>query len=157
MKNQQTETPFWRYKTLNQMTKAEWESLCDGCGRCCMHKLEDEDTGDIYNSSVGCRLLNGDTCFCNNYPKRKSIVPDCIQLTQEIIETVKWLPDNCAYRLISDGKDLEWWHHLVSGSRETIHEAGISVRGKVLAHEDQLHDPEDYLQYVTEIIYKNLS
>ncbi|UXN03545.1 YcgN family cysteine cluster protein [Bartonella sp. HY406] len=157
MKHSTTEIPFWQYKTLNQMTKAEWESLCDGCGRCCMHKLEDEDSGDIYNSSVGCKLLNGETCLCNNYPSRKSIVPDCIQLTQEIIETVKWLPDNCAYRLISDGKDLEWWHHLVSGSRETIHEAGISVRGKVLVHEDELHDPEDYLQYVTEIIYKNLS
>ncbi|MHC5307814.1 YcgN family cysteine cluster protein [Bartonella sp. LJL80] len=140
--------PFWKYKTLEEMTVAEWESLCDGCGRCCMHKLEDEDTGDIYATSVACRLLDADTCQCSNYPDRKSIVPDCIFLDIKTVQTVRWLPKDCAYRLIDEGKDLEWWHPLVSGSKDTVHEAKISARGRVRAHEDDLETEEDYLQYI---------
>lgn len=104
MKNDNGSRPFWQTKTLDEMTAAEWKSLCDGCGRCCMHKLEDEDTGDLYETSVSCALLDRKTCRCQDYRNRKKRVPDCIQLTLDVIETVRWLPESCAYRLIAAGK-----------------------------------------------------
>lgn len=132
------------------MNVAEWESLCDGCGQCCLHKLQDDDTGEIYGTSVGCRLLDGQSGRCRDYLNRKKLVPDCIQLTIDLVRSVRWLPKTCAYRLIDEGKDLEWWHPLVSGNPESVHEAGVSVRGKVKAHEDQLKNEDDYLRYMTE-------
>lgn len=141
--------PFWKYKKLEDMSVAEWESLCDGCGQCCMHKLEDEDTGEIFGTSVACQLLDEKTCQCSNYAHRKSIVPDCIFLNLDIIRTVRWLPKTCAYRLIDEGKELEWWHPLVSGYQNSVVEAGISVRGKIRAHENELDNPESYLDYIT--------
>jgi len=144
--------PFWRRKKLAEMTAEEWESLCDGCGRCCMSKIEDEDTGDIYETSIACRLLDGQTCRCCDYAERQEIVHDCIQLTPDEALTIPWLPEDCAYRLIANGKKLKWWHYLVSGSRDTVHEAGISVRGKVRAHEDDIAAPEDYADYITRLV-----
>jgi len=152
MKYDNLNRPFWQTKTLDEMTSAEWESLCDSCGQCCMHKLEDEDTGNFYETSVSCVLLDRETCRCRNYQNRKAQVPDCVQLTCEMVETVRWLPQTCAYRLIAEDKDLRWWHPLVSGSLETVHEAGISMRGKIKAREDQLTEPEDYLAYVTKAV-----
>ncbi|EJF89150.1 YcgN family cysteine cluster protein [Bartonella tamiae] len=140
--------PFWKYKTLEEMSVEEWESLCDGCGRCCMHKLEDEDTGDIYATSVACQLLDAHSCQCSNYTKRKSIVPDCILLDIKTVRTVRWLPKTCAYRLIDEGRDLEPWHPLISGRRESVHEARVSARGSVCVHENTLKTPEDYLDYI---------
>ncbi|OAN65511.1 hypothetical protein A6A05_06030 [Magnetospirillum moscoviense] len=128
-----TSSPFWRTKPMNLMSRTEWESLCDGCGKCCLHKLEDEDTGDIHYTEVACRLLNLGTCRCGNYPHRKEHVPDCVKLSANEVLKLRWLPSTCAYRLLSEGKSLPWWHPLVSGDPETVHRAGISVRGRAVA------------------------
>jgi len=149
MTNNNQNLPFWQNKMLDEMTEAEWESLCDGCGQCCMHKLEDEETGDLFETSVSCALLDGKTCRCGDYCNRMALIPDCIQLTREVIETVPWLPKTCAYRLVAEGKNLPWWHHLVCGNPETVHEAGISVQGKIRAREDHLTNAEDYIAYIT--------
>jgi uncharacterized protein len=122
------DSPFWKRKTLEEMTTEEWESLCDGCGRCCLVKLEDEDTGEIVHTRAACRLLNLRTCRCMDYATRLEKVPDCVSLTPEGARNLEWLPPTCAYRLVARGEDLAWWHPLVSGSAKTVHEAGISVR-----------------------------
>ena len=129
---------FWRVKALEEMDKAEWESLCDGCARCCLVKLEDEDSGKIHFTDIGCTLLNDETCKCRDYRRRQSRVPDCVKLTPDKVKSLSWLPKTCAYRRLSEGLDLNWWHPLVSGSPDTVHEAGISVRGKVFLKEDEL-------------------
>ncbi len=127
---------FWQYKSLSQMTNAEWESLCDGCARCCLNKLEDWDTGQIYWTNVACELLDQETCKCKDYDNRQSIVSDCIQLTKSNISTIAWLPPTCAYRLIEEGHELPHWHALVSGDAESVHSAGVSVRGRVIDEKD---------------------
>lgn len=142
--------PFWKTTPLEAMSPSQWESLCDGCGKCCLSKLEDEDTGEIYWTSVGCRLFDSETCRCADYANRLARVPDCVGLTPENVRTISWLPSTCAYRLVGEGHDLYWWHHLVSGSRETVHEAGVSVRGMVTASEDDLAEPEDYFEHMLE-------
>lgn len=124
---------FWDDKSLEEMTSAEWEALCDGCGRCCLMKLEDEDTGEIYNSDVRCRLLNGDTCKCSDYPNRQAKVKDCIKLTPANVTEIDWIPRSCGYRRIAEGRGLAWWHPLVSGDPETVVAAGISVRGRTVS------------------------
>ena len=123
------------------MTPAEWESLCDGCGRCCLNKLEDWDTGIIAVTRVACRLLDDATCQCRDYENRRETVPECIQLTPETIDRYSWLPDTCAYRLLSEGGDLPDWHPLVSGDPNAVHQAGISVRGSTL-NESELSEDE---------------
>jgi uncharacterized cysteine cluster protein YcgN (CxxCxxCC family) len=130
-----TDAPFWQTKTLEEMDAAEWESLCDGCGRCCLNKLEDEDTGEIAWTDVACRLLDSETCRCENYACRQELVSDCIQLTPESVRSLSWLPPTCGYRLVAEGRDLYWWHPLVSGDVHTVHQAGISVRGRVVGEE----------------------
>lgn len=127
------ELPFWKRKTLAKMTKAEWESLCDGCGKCCVNKLEYEDTGAIVQTNTCCQLLDTHSCLCKDYPNRKKIVPECIQLTPKVVETMDWLPRSCAYRLVWQGRDLFWWHPLISGDPETVHTAGVSARDKVIS------------------------
>jgi uncharacterized protein len=137
------EVPFWRRKSLSEMTNSEWESLCDGCGRCCLVKLEDaDDSARTYFTDVGCRLLDGQTCRCRDYPNRTAKVKDCVRLTPRNINRIVWLPPTCAYRLLADGRDLYWWHPLVSGDPESVHQAGISVRGRVGATEDEVRDDE---------------
>jgi len=128
--------PFWRRKTLTEMTGAEWESLCDGCGRCCLNKLEDEDTGRIYYTDVGCRLLDAKACRCRDYENRSAEIADCVRLTPDNVGEIAWLPPTCAYRLLAEGRDLYWWHPLVSGTPESVHAARISVRRRVAALED---------------------
>src|SRR5215469_3259917 len=130
--------PFWRRKSLEEMTATEWESLCDGCGRCCLVKLEDEDSGEIHFTDIGCKLLDGKTCRCLDYPRRHRRVLDCVKLTPAAVRELSWLPVTCAYRLVAEGKDLYSWHPLVSGSPESVHEAGVSVRGRVKASETDL-------------------
>ena len=141
------EIPFWQRKSLEEMTDSEWESLCDGCGRCCLNKLEEEGTDRTFYTDVGCRLLNETTCRCHDYAHRLERVDDCVQLTPESLKTITWLPPSCAYVLVAEGKDLYWWHPLVSGDPETVHAAGVSVRGRMRASETEVADDmlEDYI------------
>ena len=124
--------PFWRVKSLREMTPAEWESLCDGCGKCCLHKLQYEDVGDVHYTNVACRLLDLGSCRCSNYAERQRHVPDCVALRADKVLELNWLPSTCAYRLLANGLPLEWWHPLVSGDPESVHAAGQSVRGRVI-------------------------
>ena len=126
------------------MTREQWESLCDGCGKCCLLKLEDEDTLELSYTDVACRLLDLGTCRCTRYEDRARLVPDCVTLTPEIIPNLRWMPRSCAYRRIYEGKPLLWWHPLVSGDPETVHAAGVSVRGRVIS-ERRAGDVEDHI------------
>lgn len=118
---------------MSEMSRQEWEALCDGCGKCCLHKLEDEDTGEIHYTSVACRLLNLGTCACRDYQNRQAKVPDCVQLDPQSAQTLAWLPSTCAYRLIAEHKPLPWWHPLVSGDPRTVHQAGASIKGRAIS------------------------
>jgi uncharacterized cysteine cluster protein YcgN (CxxCxxCC family) len=135
--------PFWRTKRLDEMNASEWESLCDGCGRCCLKKLEDEDTGRIAYTDVACRLLDRERCRCKRYAERTALVADCVRLEPGMVREFGWLPTTCAYRRLAEGKRLEWWHPLVSGDPDTVHRAGISVRGRTLAERDVPTDELD--------------
>ncbi len=132
--------PFWKTKPLADMSKPEWESLCDGCGRCCVNKLEDEDTGAFIFTRAACKLLDLETCQCSDYKSRHKKVSDCIALTPDNVGKLGWLPDTCAYRLLDEGKSLAWWHPLVSGRKETVVEAGISVKGEVYSEKGIMPD-----------------
>ncbi|TCR61185.1 YcgN family cysteine cluster protein [Bosea sp. BK604] len=134
--------PFWRTKTLDEMTPEEWESLCDGCGRCCLVKLEDEDTGRIHATDIGCRLFDAGTCRCKDYANRSATVPDCVTLTPKEVRELAWLPPTCAYRLVGEGRDLPWWHPLVSGDPESVVAAGVSVRGRIYASEEDVAEDD---------------
>ncbi len=127
---------FWETIPLERMTREQWEALCDGCAKCCLHKLEDADSGDILPTNIACRLLDSDSCRCTDYRRRRAFVPDCIRLTAKNIDQFGWLPKTCAYRLLAEGDELPEWHYLVSGDREAVHEAGQSVRGWTIAERD---------------------
>ena len=133
---------FWENKSLDTLNQSEWEALCDGCGRCCLNKLEDADTGEVALTRVACRLLDDATCRCAQYDIRKSLVPECISLTPETIEKhAYWLPETCAYKLLWEGRGLHDWHPLISGDPDTVHQAGISMRGKTIP-EFEVNDDE---------------
>jgi len=123
---------FWELP-LDALNRAEWEALCDGCGRCCLHKLEDEDTGDIAQTNVACKLLDTGTGRCTDYRHRKAFVPDCLRLTPRLVDQVPWLPETCAYRLRARGRPLPAWHHLLTGSRDAMVRAGASVAGRCIS------------------------
>lgn len=139
-----TDKPFWETVALEDMTREQWESLCDGCGKCCLLKLEDEDSGELAYTEVACRLLDMGSCRCTRYTERSRLVPDCITLTPDLIPTLRWMPKTCAYRRVYEGKPLLWWHPLISGDPETVHQAGISVRGRVVS-ERRAGDLEDHI------------
>ncbi len=140
------EKPFWETKGLAEMSAEEWESLCDGCGLCCLIRFEDEETGEILTTRVNCRLLDQRLCRCRDYENRKAHVPDCIKLTPRNIDALSWMPPSCAYRRLHEGKTLPSWHPLVTGDPESVHQAGVSVRGKTIT-EAVLADPEDALEF----------
>ncbi len=135
---------FWTHKTLEEMDREEWEALCDGCGRCCLLKIEDEDSGKLFYTNVICEYHDNEHCRCTQYKDRSLLVPDCIKVTPEVARTEKWLPDTCAYRLLAEGKPLFDWHPLISGDRTSVLTAGISVHDKVVpeqyVHPDELPD-----------------
>lgn len=140
--------PFWKTKSLTEMTPQEWESLCDGCAKCCLLKLEDEDTGEIAYTRLHCRLLDADLCRCSDYENRKQHVPDCVILTPKSVAEIKWMPKSCAYRRISEGRGLPDWHHLVSGDRNRVHEEGHSIMGDTVS-EDTVFE-EDQIDWIVD-------
>ncbi len=140
--------PFWKTKTLQEMTPEEWESLCDGCARCCIIKFQDEDTGHVYHTNVVCEYLDIYHCRCKRYAERSVLVPTCLTLTPQNVGLLSWMPETCVYRLLSEGKDLPLWHYLVCGDRNAVHKAGISVRGKVVSGVDV--EEEDLPDYVVD-------
>ncbi|QGX38670.1 YcgN family cysteine cluster protein [Permianibacter aggregans] len=127
---------YWRGKSLEELSKTEWEALCDGCGKCCTYKLEDTETGELYQTNVCCKLLDTHACQCADYKNRKKYVSDCVQLKPENVLSFDWLPPTCAYVRVAKGKDLPKWHYLVCGDRQRIHEVGKSVQDKVLSEEN---------------------
>lgn len=143
---QQAEEPFWRTKTLEEMTRAEWEQLCDGCARCCLVKLEDDDTGEVHLTRLACRMLDHATCRCSDYENRFAKMPDCVSIDAAKVRALSWLPQTCAYRLIAEGRELFWWHPLVSGDPASVHEAGISVRGWAMS--EAKVKPTDMHRYI---------
>ena len=140
------EKPFWQTKTLEQMTAAEWESLCDGCGLCCLIRFEDEETGEVIPTRVACKLLDQHLCRCTDYVNRKAHVPDCIKLTPWNIDALAWMPPSCAYRRLHEGRGLPSWHPLLTGDPDSVHQAGVSIRDQTIS-EDSLADPEDALDF----------
>ena len=139
-------TPFWQTKSLLQMSNQEWESLCDGCGRCCLNKLEDWDTGEIHFTNIACTLFDGTTCRCRDYENRFETVPDCVKLEPQDISSYPWLPPTCAYRRLNEGRGLPDWHPLITGDPDSVHKAGISVRGRTIPEEGlSADDYEDHL------------
>ena len=123
---------FWE-RPVESLDRAQWEALCDGCGQCCLHKLEDADTGEFYQTNVACRLLDLTTARCSDYRNRKAMVPDCLRLTPKLAARIEWLPETCAYKLRAAGKPLPEWHYLVCGDRDAVHRAGISVVGRAIS------------------------
>jgi uncharacterized cysteine cluster protein YcgN (CxxCxxCC family) len=132
--------PFWETTPLDRMTPQQWESLCDGCGLCCLIRFEDADTGEIIPTRVHCRLLDAASCRCSDYANRKREVPDCIALTPAVIPQLGWMPKSCAYRRIHEGRGLADWHPLISGDPERVHRAGVSVRGQTISETDLAHE-----------------
>ena len=139
---------FWKTKRLDEMTREEWESLCDGCAQCCLIKFEDEDSGRIYHTNVVCEYLEIFHCRCTRYEERSVLVPTCVTLTPTLAGELAWMPETCAYRRLAEGRDLPLWHPLVSGSPDAVHKAGMSVRGKVVSGQDV--DEEDLPDYVVD-------
>jgi hypothetical protein len=138
--------PFWQTKTLEQMTAREWESLCDGCGLCCLIRFEDEVTGEVIPTRVACKLLDQHLCRCKDYVNRKAHVPDCIKLTPWNIDALAWMPPSCAYRRLHEGRGLPSWHPLITGDPDSVHKAGVSIRDQTIS-EESLADPEDALDF----------
>lgn len=136
--------PFWESKSLREMNRTEWESLCDGCGKCCIHKLEDEETGELHPTNVACRLLDRRTGRCSDYKHRKAHVPECVRLTPEKLDAIDWLPSTCAYLLLHHGEPLPGWHPLITGDPDSVHVAGMSVRGWTVS-EDEAGDLEHHM------------
>ena len=140
---------FWETKSLSEMNTQEWESLCDHCARCCLLKLEDIDSGNIFYTNISCKLLNMDKCQCTRYSERSVLVPDCVTLTANEINKLNWMPNSCAYRLLAEGKPLPAWHPLITGTQDSVVEAGISIRSYASSEEDI--DEKDIQDYIIDL------
>ncbi len=139
-----TAPEFWKQKPLNALTQEEWESLCDGCAKCCLHRIEDEESGEIFTTNIVCRYLDQDHCRCSDYPNRSTNVPDCLSVTPELLKDPYWLPPTCAYRVLAEGGELPEWHPLISGTDDSVMASGNSIRGRVVC-ETEADDPEHHL------------
>jgi hypothetical protein len=137
---------WWHDKSLAELDDREWEALCDGCAKCCLHKLEDDDTGEVFYTKVRCRYLDEQTCRCTDYTNRSVLVPHCIQLRADEVHTLDWLPSTCAYRLRAHGQPLPQWHPLVSGDANTVHRAGVSIRGRAIS--DEYIHPDGFDEHI---------
>lgn len=137
---------WWNQLSLAELSAQQWEALCDGCAKCCLHKLQDEDTREVFYTRVRCRYLQEESCQCSDYPRRSVMVPECIRLEQHTVADLDWLPSTCAYRLRANGEPLPDWHYLVSGSRETVHELGVSIRGRAIS--DEYVHPDGYDEHI---------
>ncbi len=142
-----SESPFWKHTALNALSSAQWESLCDGCGKCCVLKLEDMDTGEIYSTDVGCKLLDCQTARCKDYENRKALVPDCVILSPDNLQYLSWMPKSCAYRCIYEGRDLPEWHPLITGTYDSVRTSGHSVAGRILP--EQAIEEADLPDHIT--------
>jgi len=140
---------FWRSKSLQEMNSQEWESLCDGCALCCLHKVEDEDTQEVFYTSVVCHLLDFETCRCTKYEERCSLVPECVKLRPEDVSEFHWLPPSCAYRLVHEGKELPEWHPLISGDSKSVIESGASVLSWYEVKDNEIEE-EEFIDYILE-------
>ncbi len=140
---------FWKRKSLTEMTTAEWESLCDNCGKCCLNKLEDEDTSEVVFTSVVCNLMDLKTCKCTRYSERRTLVSDCLDLKSEQFIQYHWLPSTCAYRLVAQGNDLPSWHPLITGDPESVHKAGVSIRSYAIKESDASDLFEHVIEWLT--------
>ncbi|MCW8886848.1 MAG: YcgN family cysteine cluster protein [Motiliproteus sp.] len=138
--------PFWQRKTLAEVDQQEWESLCDGCGKCCLHKLEDEDTDEVFYTRIACVLLDVPSCRCRDYSNRLLRVPECLALKPEDVSSFHWLPKTCSYRLISEGQPLPSWHPLVSGDPQQVHQAGVSIRKWAISESEV--DEDDWFDHL---------
>lgn len=137
---------WWHDKSLAELSISEWEALCDGCAKCCLHKLEDEDNGEVFYTKVRCRFLDEQSCRCTDYANRSTLVPNCIELRSADWKGLDWLPSTCAYRLRAHGQPLPRWHPLVSGSRESVHSTGVSIRGRAIS--DEYVHPDGYDEHI---------
>jgi uncharacterized cysteine cluster protein YcgN (CxxCxxCC family) len=137
---------YWEQKPLTELSEQEWESLCDGCAKCCLHKLEDEDSGEVFYTKIRCRYLLEESCSCSEYTRRSELVPHCIKLRPQELSSYHWLPSTCAYRLLAEGKPLFDWHPLISGDPNSVHEAGISIRGRTIS--DEFVHPDGYDEHI---------
>lgn len=144
--------PFWRVKSFTEMTLEEWESLCDGCGRCCLNKVIDADTDEVHTTAIACRLLDLESGRCKHYPQRRKYVSDCIKFTPDNLhEHAQWLPESCAYHLLNLGFDLPEWHPLVTGDPDSVHQAGFSIKDKPIRSEEEVPDPADWFDYIIRV------
>jgi uncharacterized cysteine cluster protein YcgN (CxxCxxCC family) len=137
---------FWQHKTLDELSEAEWEALCDGCGRCCLVKIEDQDSGKLFYTNVVCQYFDNASCRCSRYRERSKLVPDCIKVTPEVARQESWLPHSCAYRLLAEGKPLPDWHPLISRDADSVHRNRISVRGRVVS--ERFVHPEELVEHL---------
>lgn len=144
MKKAADQRPFWQTTLLSKMTPSQWESLCDGCGKCCLVKLRDADTDEVLFTNIACKQLNLRSCRCRDYKNRRKIVPDCVQLSPRNLGRIDWLPETCAYRLVHRGEELPWWHPLVSGDPKTVHQQGNSIKRRIVS-ETRAGEPEDHI------------
>jgi uncharacterized cysteine cluster protein YcgN (CxxCxxCC family) len=140
------QAPWWNTKPLAELSGSQWEALCDGCAKCCLHKLEDEDSGEVFYTKVRCRYLDEKNCRCTDYPKRSILVPNCIHLSSTEVPGYNWLPSTCAYRLRANNEPLPDWHPLVSGDPESVHEAGVSIRGRAVS--DEFVHPDGFEEHI---------
>lgn len=146
------EPAFWQVKLLTEMTSKEWESLCDGCGWCCLNKIIDADIDEIHTTAIACRLLDLETCRCRHYKHRRKYVDDCIKFTPRTLhEHLSWLPDSCAYNLLYHGYNLPEWHPLNTGNPDSVHESGFSIKDKEITSEEEVPDPSDWLDYIVRV------